>query len=139
VHHEIIRRADPELAEQRFTKGGWQKLVTPPSWAAPTRKRFGRRRREQYPERIDRPSEQPAVSRAPKNLSDHRLRQEGSRERVELLHELTSDPNNAAWDLIDREAVERAADRYDELPRSAQVELMGAASAALWLRDGPRG
>jgi hypothetical protein len=61
----------------------------------------------------------------------------GSREQVDLFHELLADTSNPAWELIDAKAVRQAVERFDELSYPAQVEVMGAATAALWLATGP--
>ena len=55
---------------------------------------------------------------------------------MKLMNQLLADRSNAAWELIDREAMADAAGHYDLLRPTAQAELMGATTAALWLADG---
>ncbi len=136
IHHEIVTRASPALAHHRFAKGGWQSARAAPSWAKSRPDR--RTRADLYRRRLDRPPQQkPAKSIVSTSLSNHRRHIEGSRDRIDLLNDLLADRSNGAWTLIDRTAVAEATRRYDLLSQPAQVELMGAATAALWLADGP--
>jgi hypothetical protein len=135
VHREIVTRASPALANHRFAQDGWHTPREAPSWARPAKGRFRRRRTGRlYDERLDRPKARPALAPTSSlNLADHRRLEGGYTVFVELLRDLLSDRSNAAWDVIDPCAVAEAADRYEQLPRAAHVELMGAATAAIWL------
>jgi hypothetical protein len=135
VHREIVRRASPALADHRFAKDGWHTNREMPSWARPVKRGFRRRRaRDLYDDRLDRPKVKVAPKLAP-NLThaDHKRVTAGYDEPVGLLRDLLADRSNPAWDLIDPVAVAEATDRYEQLPRAAHVELMGAATAAIWL------
>jgi hypothetical protein len=136
VHRDIVTRASLDLASHRFAKDGWHTPRAVPSWARPTKGRLVRRRRKHrlYDERLDRPRPKSALERTPSlNLADYRRMDGGYTAPVELLRELLAQRSNAAWDIIDPRAVAEATDRYEQLPRAAHVELMGVATAAIWL------
>lgn len=138
LHREIVTRASPALSTHPFAKDGWHRLRPAPVWARPSIGSNRRRRRASlFRTRLDRPpaTEPPRSDRA-HSLAHHRRDAEGSSERVKLMDELLADRSNAAWDLIDRESMADAVRHYDLLRPSAQAELMGATTAALWLADG---
>jgi hypothetical protein len=135
VHHEIIARASPHLAEHRFVKGTWRTARPPPAWAtAGPRRRRWRGGPDLRAERLDRPATKAPVEIGPSlPASTYRVAQSGYAAQIDLLRELISDQSNPAWEIIDRAAVAAATDRFGLLPRAAHVELLGAATAALWL------
>lgn len=135
VHRGIVTRASPDLAEHRFAKDdGWHSPQRPPRWAQPASRRVRRRGPDVRAERLDRPPARPAVDLSPGlTAANYKRVKAGFDEPVELLRDLVADRSNPAWDLIDPAAVAMAADRYDQLPRAAHVELLGAATAAMWL------
>lgn len=134
VHREIIARASPRLAEHRLTKGTWQHARPAPSWAIEPRRRRWRRAPDPRAHRLDRPPTKPAVdARTSLPASNYREALAGHTETVALLRELAADRSNPAWDVIDPAAVVAATERFATLPRAAHVELLGAATAALWL------
>jgi hypothetical protein len=139
LHRSLMERTSPELAAHRFAGDGWREVQPRAGWSRRSRLRFEASRLLGHRWRIDHPhatgAERP--DSALTNLAAHQRGEEGPSERVELVRELLADTANPAWDHLDRSAVADAATRYGSLPRAAQVELMGAATAALWLRDGP--
>lgn len=53
--------------------------------------------------------------------------------RVDLLNDVASDESNAAWDVIDSGLFVDATARRAGLSKIERQELMGAATAAIWL------
>jgi hypothetical protein len=135
LHREIIRRASPRLVEHRLAKGAWRSARPAPAWARPpARSRPWRRRPSIYGRRLDRPpTKQPVALSASLPASTYKEAEAGYTDQVTAVRELIADRSNPAWQIIDPDAVSAAADRYAQLSRPAQVEVLGAITAALWL------
>lgn len=138
LHRGIIERAAPELARVPFVDRGWPALQPPFTWSTRERARYWRSRLGGHRRRIARPTAagRPRDSTI-SNIAARQRRTEGPAERIDLLREVVADRTNPVWEHLDRSAVSGAVDRYVDLPQGAQLELMGAATAALWLADGP--
>lgn len=122
VHRGITERASPRLATHRYVDGGWP---CEPRQARPIRgPRAGPPKR--WPERPP-----VAIDDAPSLGMFISAKQKD--ERLALLRDLTDERNNPAWDHIDRELVIDLTDHYSSMSKTQQLELMGAATAAIWL------
>lgn len=135
LHREIIGRASPRLVEHRLAKGEWRRARPAPAWATPQpRRRPWQRRPDLFAARLDRPSTRPPVTMSSSlPASTYNEAQRGHGDQVATVRELLGDRSNPAWEIIDPSAVSAAADGYAQLSRPAQVELLGAVTAALWL------
>jgi hypothetical protein len=54
-------------------------------------------------------------------------------DRRALLDDLFADPDNPAWEVLDRAVALDALDRYGSLHTQERRELFGAATAVAWL------
>lgn len=118
LHFEVIRRASDSLAREPFAGPGWPDRLLD---ALPN----GDVYRMQAAGGV--PREAPALIA--------RLQQEIADDRMAFLSDVLSEHANPAWELIDRDAVERALARYGELSNAERKELFGSFTAALWLGD----
>jgi hypothetical protein len=128
LHHEIIRRCAPALADHRFAGRGWDTpSPRPPSGAVEHRSAP--------------PAPAPARgSRARPGTRGplmQRLQQSAFDERASLFTSIVDDRTNPMWDLLDRRATAGALARFADLSNLERRELYGALTAALWARGGP--
>jgi hypothetical protein len=122
VHRGVLERASPALAAHRFVDGGWPSdVIDAPTIRGPLAHVPAPRRR-MAPFSVDRANSLGKLINATQRDA-----------RVELLHDVLADRTNRAWDFIDDKQVRRLLDSYAQLTTGQQLELMGAATAALWL------
>jgi hypothetical protein len=122
VHWGITNRASPALAAHRYVDGGW------PGEPQPTPPIRGPRRGP--PQRwIERPpipvEESSSLGRI---LVAHQRE-----ERLTLVRDLLAERDNPAWDHIDARLLSDMVGRYEQMATVQQLEVIGAATAAIWL------
>ena len=132
--YSVMAATDPRLVTTPFAADVWPKalgelvdspLLTPALLSSPGRPVSGT---GDEPKTVDgRPSE------PKRNVStDKRAATASTRlERFRLL--VIDDPSHPLFDVLDREAVRRAVDRYVDLPHLQKQQVFGALTAGLWL------
>lgn len=124
LHRGVTARASTALADHRYVDGGWPEPSMEPL----------RIRRPRTKPPAEFPHRRPVTIDAADGYG--RLivaRQEA--QRMALLRDLAADRNNPAWDHVDRRLLISLVDQYPSMTGAQQLELMGAATAALWLGD----
>jgi hypothetical protein len=130
VHHDIIRRASPDLVSIPFAGPGWSPAldadpVAHPRTGPPTTATAG------HAPPTPLAGESPPAGRS-EALIAH-MRRTSTENRQAVLAELLQDATNPAWDLVDRAATVEAFQRWDELPGRHRLQVFGVVTAMLWL------
>lgn len=112
LHLEIIRQGCEPLSRLPFDTGRWNERVVPGG--------ADNRRRDD-------------AAASPRTvLLDSRRRHEPTDVEIMRRH-LLGDRSNPVFEVVDRDAVEVALDRFAELGEPAKRQLYGALTAAMWL------
>ena len=123
LHYEVMRRCSKELVTHPFAGPGWTPGLVDTHRAAPkarSAEQGGAAEADSYP--------------ATKSTSlMQSLQDAGFHDRRLLLRSVLRQDNNPAWDLIQRDRVEGALERFASLSLPERRELYGAVTAALWL------
>jgi hypothetical protein len=120
LHFEIMRRCSEQLLAHPFAGPGWDPALVD---SVPPEARHLLTPAEARPA--------PAVGK-PASLMQT-LQTSGFDERKEFFHDLLQDRRNPIWELIRRDAVEAALQRFESLAMPERRELYGALTAALWI------
>lgn len=122
VHRGVLERASPSLASHRFVDSRWPtvRMKAPPIRGPLADIPAERGRKASF-----------SVGGS-KSLGKIIIAKQREA-RIELLHDLLADTNNRAWDFIDDEHVRQRLGSYGQLTTGQQLEMLGAATAALWL------
>jgi hypothetical protein len=122
LHYEVMRRCSTELVAHRFAGPGWSPALRETRGPAPTV-----RSEEAGSAGMLRP---PAAK--PRSLMQT-LQEAAFPERRVLLRSVLQEHGNPTWDLIRRDRVEAALERFGGLSLPERRELYGAITAAQWL------
>jgi hypothetical protein len=126
LHFEIMRRCSEELVAHPFAGPGWDVTLAArvPSDAGQVLTR-----------RALQATTEAATTKHPSLMQS--LQASGFDERKEFFHDVLQDRRNPIWELIRRDTLEAALQRFESLTTPERRELYGALTAALWLGAPP--
>jgi hypothetical protein len=124
LHYEVMRRCSEPLTSHRFAGPGWDPRLEACVPSPPGAKRSPL------------PGTTPPALKAEPLMAG--LQRKAFDERKNVLLAALRDPDNPAWDSIDRAATAAALERFHSLDTAEKRELYGAVTAALWLDHATR-